>query len=96
MVLYELWYGIARSSRPEENSERLRVFLGGGVEVWALEQDDAIASGELRRVLELAGTPIGPYDLLIAGQAVRQNLTLVTAHVSEFARVPGLRWEDWS
>ena len=43
-----------------------------------------------------AGAPIGAYDLLIAGQARRRGLTLVTANVSEFGRVSGLAWEDWA
>jgi tRNA(fMet)-specific endonuclease VapC len=53
------------------------------------------AAGDLRATLEAAGTPIGPYDLLIAAQALRAGATLVTAKVSEFARVPGLQWQDW-
>jgi tRNA(fMet)-specific endonuclease VapC len=40
--------------------------------------------------------PIGPYDLLIAAQALQRRATLVTANVSEFARVTGLGWQDWS
>jgi len=44
----------------------------------------------------LAGRPIGAYDLLIAGQAVRHKVTLVTANEKEFARVQGLIWEDWA
>jgi tRNA(fMet)-specific endonuclease VapC len=47
-------------------------------------------------VLERAGTPIGPYDVLIAGQARRRGAVLVTANASEFVRVPGLKTEDWA
>jgi predicted nucleic acid-binding protein len=39
--------------------------------------------------------PIGPYDVLIAGQAVARNMILVTHNTEEFGRVPGLRIEDW-
>ncbi len=53
-------------------------------------------AGDLRAALEAAGTPIGPYDLLIAAQALRIGATLVTANVSEFARVSGLVWQDWA
>jgi tRNA(fMet)-specific endonuclease VapC len=53
-------------------------------------------AGDLRAALDAAGTPIGPYDVLIAAQALRSNATLVTANVSEFARVPGLQWQDWT
>ena len=96
IVLYELWYGVARSARRRENAERLRVFLSGGIEVSAFDEEDAKAAGDLRATLEGAGTPIGPYDLLIAAQALRTGATLVTANVAEFTRVPGLQWQDWS
>jgi tRNA(fMet)-specific endonuclease VapC len=64
--------------------------------VVAFDEEDAAAAGELRATLEAAGTPIGPYDLLIAAQAMRTRATLVTANVSEFERVGGLVWEDWT
>ena len=96
IVLYELWYGVARSARRRENAERLRVFLSGGIAVSVFGEEDAMTAGELRATLEAAGTPIGPYDLLIAAQAVRSSATLVTANVSEFARVPSLQWQDWT
>ena len=96
IVLYELWYGVARSARRRENAERLRVFLSGGIAVNTFGEEDAMTAGDLRATLEAAGTPIGPYDLLIAAQALRSNATLVTANVSEFARVPGLQWQDWT
>ena len=96
IVLYELWYGVARSQRRRENAERLRVFLSGNIDVARFDEDDAATAGDLRAALEAAGTPIGPYDLLIAAQALRSSATLVTANVSEFARVRGLDWQDWT
>jgi tRNA(fMet)-specific endonuclease VapC len=96
VVLYELWYGVARSERRRENAERLRVFLSGNIDIVAFDEEDAVMAGDLRAVLETAGTPIGPYDLLIAAQALRSGATLVTANVSEFARVRRLVWQDWT
>jgi tRNA(fMet)-specific endonuclease VapC len=96
IVLSELWYGVARSTRRRENTQRLRVFLSGGVAVSAFSEEDAMTAGDLRATLEAARTPIGPYDLLIAAQALRSDATLLTANVSEFARVPGLQWQDWA
>jgi tRNA(fMet)-specific endonuclease VapC len=46
--------------------------------------------------LESAGKPIGAYDVLIAGQALRHELILVTANVREFSRIKGLAWQDWA
>ncbi len=62
----------------------------------AFSEEDAMTAGDLRASLDAAGTPIGPYDLLIAAQALRISATLVTANVSEFTRVPGLQWQDWT
>jgi tRNA(fMet)-specific endonuclease VapC len=96
VVLFDLWYGAARSERRQENTERLRAFLSGEISVLPFEGADATIAGELRATLEMGGTPIGPYDLLIAAQALRASATLVTANVSEFARVPDLAWQDWA
>jgi tRNA(fMet)-specific endonuclease VapC len=96
IVLFELWYGVAKSQRRRENSERLRIFLSGNVGIQQFDEDDATVAGGLRATLELAGTPIGSYDLLIAAQAVRSSAVLITANVSEFSRVPGLTWENWA
>ena len=96
IVLYELWYGVARSVHRPQNAERLRLFLSGGITVSPFSEEDAITAGDLRASLEAAGTPIGPYDILIAAQALRSGATLVTANVAEFARVPKLRWQDWT
>ena len=96
IVLFELWYGVARSGRRQENAERLRAFLAGDLSVWPFEPEDAAAAGALRATLEAAGAPIGAHDLLIAGQALRTGATLVTANVSEFGRVAGLAWQDWA
>ncbi len=96
VVAFELWYGTAKSARRRANEERLETFLSGPLELAPFDDEDARAAGEIRATLEQAGTPIGAYDLLIAGQAVRCDATLVTANASEFSRVAGLRWEDWA
>lgn len=96
IVIFELRYGAAKSTRQEANSARLAVFLGGPVEVLAFDDGDQRAAGEIRAALESAGTPIGAYDVLIAGQAVHRGATLVTANAGEFGRVRGLAWTDWA
>jgi tRNA(fMet)-specific endonuclease VapC len=96
VVLFELWYGVARSSQVQENTERLRVLLSGDVDLLDFDDEDARAAGQVRATLEKAGTPIGAYDLLIAGQALRRDLTVVTSKTSEFSRVAGLSWQDWT
>jgi tRNA(fMet)-specific endonuclease VapC len=96
VVLFELWYGVAKSSRLQENTERLRVLLSGDLELLDFDDEDAQAAGRVRAAQEKAGTPIGAYDLLIAGQALRRGLTVVTANTSEFSRVADLSWADWT
>jgi tRNA(fMet)-specific endonuclease VapC len=96
VVLFELWYGVEKSTRVRENAERLRLFLSGELELLAFDDEDAERAGGARAALEKSGTPIGAYDLLIAGQALQRGLTVVTANRSEFARIPALAWEDWT
>jgi tRNA(fMet)-specific endonuclease VapC len=96
IVLFELRYGIARSDRQARNADLLDALLEGGIASLPFDSEDAIGAGELRVELERAGQPIGPYDLLIAAQALRHNATLVTANTAEFSRVPGLSIEDWT
>jgi tRNA(fMet)-specific endonuclease VapC len=96
IVAFELWYGVAKSQRKDSNTQRLETFLGGPLE-WALfDEDDARAAGTIRAELEIVGRPVGAYDVLLAGQARRRGATLVTSDTKEFARVQGLKWEDWA
>lgn len=96
VVLFELWYGVDKSSRPQANRERVAVFLSGPIEVLPFEETDARAAGSIRAALEASGKAIGAYDILIAGQASGRQLTLVTANIKEFSRIKGLNWEDWA
>jgi tRNA(fMet)-specific endonuclease VapC len=96
IVLYELWYGICKSARRRENAASLMAFLSLGYVIWPFEPEDAEEAGDIRATLERAGTPIGPYDVLIAAQARRRAALLVTANERELGRVPGLRTENWA
>ena len=96
VVLYELWYGIKKSARAQANTDALDNFLALDVTPWPFEQEDTEEAGDVRAALERAGTPIGPYDVLIAAQARRRGAILVTANKNEFARVPGLQTQDWT
>jgi tRNA(fMet)-specific endonuclease VapC len=96
IVTYELWYGVAKSARPEANTDRLQAFFAGPLRLLPFEDEDSRHAGTVRAQLEAAGTPIGAYDILIAAQALRHKLILVTANVREFSRIKGLSWEDWA
>lgn len=96
IVLFELRYGAAKSARPDRNAQRIADLLVGPIEVLPFESEDAEEAGNIRASLERAGTPIGPYDLLVAAQARRREAVLVTANTREFGRVPRLQLEDWA
>jgi tRNA(fMet)-specific endonuclease VapC len=96
IAAFELWYAVAKSTRKEFNRKRVETFLAGPILVLPFEDADARVAGEVRATLEAAGKPIRAYDVLMAGQALRHQLTLVTANVSEFSRVKGLAWQDWA
>lgn len=93
---FELWYGVAKSGQVETNSRLLETFFAGPITVLPFDDEDASRAGALRAALESSGRPIGAYDLLIAGQALRRKLTLVTANAREFAHVKDLSWENWA
>jgi|SRR5580704_1831039 tRNA(fMet)-specific endonuclease VapC len=95
VVAFELWYGVAKSARPTTNAQLLTTFFAGPVGLLVFDDEDAKIAGSVRATLEAAGKPIGAYDVLIAGQALRHKVTLVTANSREFGRVKGLKWEDW-
>jgi tRNA(fMet)-specific endonuclease VapC len=96
IVTFELWYGVAKSARNALNTQRLRAFLSGPINVLAFDDEDAGVAGSIRAALEVRGKSIGAYDVLIAGQALARQLILVTANVAEFSRVEGLAWQDWA
>ncbi len=92
IVAHELFYGAYKGQRTAENLARVDALQ---FEVLEFDREDARQAGELRAKLAAAGTPIGPYDVLIAGQALARALILVTHNTREFQRVPGLRTQDW-
>ncbi len=95
VAVYEMRYGCAKSVRREQSERLLDMFLAAGIRVLAFEPEDARHAGDIRAFLEAKGTPIGPYDVLIAAQARRHGAALVTINRREFDRVPGLIATDW-
>lgn len=95
ITLAELEYGVSKSSRPAKNREALEQFVSP-LEVAAFERPATAAYGRLRAALEKKGQLIGSMDLLIAAHAVSLDVRLITHNVREFARVPGLKTEDWA
>lgn len=92
IVVHELFYGAFKSRRREHNVSLVDALQ---FEVLAFDTQDAREAGAIRAALAALGKPIGPYDILIAGQARARKLTLITHNVDEFSRVPDLSVEDW-
>lgn len=92
IVTHELYFGAFKSSRRQRN---LATVDGLRFEVLSFDQEDARHAGEIRAMLSARGTPIGGYDVLIAGQARARKLILVTRNQREFQRVEGLQTENW-
>ncbi|MBY4948166.1 type II toxin-antitoxin system VapC family toxin [Cupriavidus respiraculi] len=92
IVVHELFFGAYKSQHKSQNLERVQALQ---FETLNFDRADAQHAGELRALLAAAGTPIGPYDVLIAGQAMSRGLTLITRNVREFQRATGIAVEDW-
>lgn len=95
LTVAELQYGVQKSSQPIQNQQALDQFLLPLTSI-PFDEQDALAYGRIRATLEAQGLPIGAVDTLIAAQAIRYNLILVTNNVREFARVANLTIEDWT
>jgi tRNA(fMet)-specific endonuclease VapC len=95
VVHHELQFGVFASRDPLASARNVASVMQDIV-IEPLTEDDVVVAARVRLALKQRGTPIGPYDVLIAGQALARGWTLVTANVSEFSRVEGLDIQDWS
>ena len=95
VTLMELIYSAEKSARPDRNLRDIEGFASR-LTIPPSDREAAIHTGRIRAELARAGTPIGPYDQMIAGHARSRGLTVVTANIEEFKRVPGISVEDWT
>ncbi len=93
VVAAELAYGVIKSGS-SRNRQALEMVLAPLI-ILPFEEAAIWAYGELRAELERQGTPIGSLDTMIAAHALSEKAPLVTNNTREFARVPGLRLENW-
>lgn len=94
ITLSELFYGVSKSSKPEQNFIALTQFVAP-LEILPFGGEAPQYYGNLRTRLEKQGTPIGSLDMLIAAHALSLSLTLVTNNEKEFNRVSNLKIENW-
>lgn len=92
--LFELEYGMGKS----DNRSKMDSYVAALCRRYAVLDFDRAAShqaGLTRALLGARGSPIGPYDIQIAGIALSKSLIIVTRNTREFERVPGLQVENW-
>lgn len=94
VTLGELFFGAEYSQQVERNLADIES-MSARLEVLPFDEKAAYHFGQLRAELYKTGRAIGPYDMMIAGQARALGLILVTNNVKEFERVPGLLLENW-
>ena len=95
VTLGELIFGAERSAVPEQNLLAIETLIAC-MEVELFDIPAATHFGQIKAELSKLGTPIGPYDTMIAGHARSLGLILVTNNIKEFGRVAGLRLENWA
>ena len=96
IAVFELRHGAESSQRREANHQRIGAFVRSRVSVLPFEDADSMHAADIYARLKTLGQPIGHYDVLIAAQARARGLTLITANVREFERVPDLALDDWT
>jgi tRNA(fMet)-specific endonuclease VapC len=94
ITVAELEYGVAKSRFPEKNKIALIGFLSIFT-ILPFDDADAVEYGIMRAELEKKGKMIGPMDLLLAAQAKKKRLIIVTNNTREFERLEGLKIENW-
>ena len=95
ITLFELEYRAEKSNRRQQAQKALKKFLSP-LDIVDLDQVAAKEAAVIRAQLEKKGTPIGPYDILIAGLARSRSMTLVTTNTKEFSRIDSLFLENWT
>jgi len=92
--LYELYAGVERCRQPASERHKVDAFVRP-LQLLPFDQIAAAHTARIRWQLEQKGKVIGPYHLMLAGQALALGLPLVTHNIREFKRVPGIMLEDW-
>ena len=94
IVIFELYTGVEKSVQPIKERTKVETLIQNYPDL-PFDTAAAMEAAWVRALLEGQGRPIGPYDTLLAGQALARALVLVSANVKEFSRVPGLTVENW-
>ena len=92
----ELYFGAYNSIQVKNNLERIQAFFTTPApQILPLDEKVMEIFGQLKAELRRKGQLIGDIDLLIAGVAISNNLTLVTNNTKHFERIPNISLENW-
>ena len=94
MVEGELFYGVEKSERRDENREKVKALLAF-LPVCHADDETMEKFGELKAKAEAAGRRVDDADMIIAATAMRHGAVLVTGNTRHFSRFDGLEIEDW-
>lgn len=95
ITVHEIYYGFELNPAIEKKLKPAWETLIQQVQVCDYGVGDSIASAKIRSLLKSKGTPIGAYDVLLAGTAINNDLTFVTRNIGEFSRIADLKLEEW-
>lgn len=93
--VFELQFGVENSQHRHQSQRALDHFLEPIQHILSIDRSVAAFAAKVRADLNKKGTPIGPYDILIAAVALCHELILVSNNTKEFQRIEGLRTENW-
>jgi len=91
------YYEILSGLRQIEATRQIEQFLEFCLfnEVLPITLESASIAASHYAYLRKLGTPLDDMDLLIAGIAIENDMTLVTHNMKHFSRIPELKLQDW-
>jgi tRNA(fMet)-specific endonuclease VapC len=95
ITLMELFYGAHKSQKVASNLAKIKR-LEEAIEIIPLGRETAEIFAMLKVDLEKAGNPLDDFDLILAACALTHDLILVTNNTKHFARIGGLKLENWA
>ena len=93
--IMELYYGAYKSQRVESNLEKVKI-IEESLKVIQTGEEIAELFGILKAGLEAKGQANDDFDILIAATALARILILVTNITKHFAKIEGLKIDNWS
>ena len=95
ITLMELYYGAHKSQKIASNLAKIKT-LEISFQIIPISEESAEIFGMTKAQLEIAGSPLDDFDLIIASCALSNNLVLVTNNVRHFQRIEGLKLTNWT